>query len=299
MGYNAIHPDAAIFHRGVIKQAGGKAARVFKAVTQPDGFADFIYPFVLPETPDLPSILLHGSSTNIGGDVTAPTYTAPTFTMGISPISLESGTRSNIVVNSSWVQADAGAPTAFSITLAGQTGHTGVSPVPFTFNNVQFTDAIQTVNASVTWAAGPIKNDEEGRPHPTGAVGMGTANRSATFQGFRRAFWEARTSKGNAPTTSAQIRGLTEKSSAGAQRVFVIDIPVGTFDIIFAFPVILGSNIDVRSQIFSGINYSSAFTRSVVAVEGAEGFNAVNYNVFYFSADIGFPVVDRYTITIS
>jgi len=61
MGYNAINPDATTFHRGVINRSGGRGGlRSFQTVKQPAGTDDFVHDFVLPETPDLPTVLVRG-----------------------------------------------------------------------------------------------------------------------------------------------------------------------------------------------------------------------------------------------
>jgi hypothetical protein len=184
------------------------------------------------------------------------------------------------------------------VTLPGQPTFNAAAPSVHTFDDVEFTDAVQTITATVHYADGLIKTNGDGVPVP-GSVMAGLLTRTAALQGYRKAFWGVSSVKGSAPTTSAQVRGLAGSTSNAAQRTMVIDIPAGTFDIMFAYPASLGDDIDVRAQSFSGVDYSSAFTKSTVNVEGAGGFTAVPYHVYYFSADVGFPVSDQYTVTIS
>jgi len=67
MPYNAINPDADVFYRGVISNGGARGARGFRTVKAPPGTDDFVHPFKLPVTPDLPTIrnwlIEHGYAT--------------------------------------------------------------------------------------------------------------------------------------------------------------------------------------------------------------------------------------------
>jgi len=294
MGYNAIKPDAVTFHRGVISRQGGRVARAFTTVKQPAGTDDFINPFKLPETPDLPRVLrtVFVEGGTLGG--AGVTYDAPTFTITVAPTLLEAGSTSNITVTPNWTRNDAGAPTAYSVSLLGQTTFNATNPVAHTFNNVQFTDVLQTINVALQYAAGDIKKDGDGNDVP-GRVPAGTFNRSATFRGFRRAFWTSFSSQVSTPTDGNVIRGWTGGGAGEAQRNFVVPVAANMYDTIIALPAILGNNI---SAIINGFEQGSAFTRTTVSVPGANNTLPTNYNVWHLTSLIPMPAFNiNVTIT--
>lgn len=306
MGYNAILSDAAVFYRGVVKRAGGRGARTFQTVKDPPGTDGFVYPFILPQTPDVPIVMpivqVEGEITG-GGGVTRPTYKAPAFTISASPLTGEVGDTINVAVSASWTQNDAGTASNYRLTLTGETPYTNAAgTTAYTFANVALTDTPKTLSGRIAHSAGAIKNDSEGNPYPAGAIGANAnlASNNITISGYRKAFWGTTNAKGTAPTTSAQVRALGNESTAGAQKSFKINIPLGDWDTIIAIPASLGNNIDIRAASYSGVDYGVAFTKSTVGVDGlTTGQDNTPYNVWYFSPDEANIVDDVYTITIS
>ena len=302
MGYNAINPEAAFFYRGVVNRSGGRRGlRSFQTIKQPAGTDDFVHPFKLPETPDLPFVLVNGYPSDVaidegGGGTTfygsgtvgggsMITYKTPVFALAANPVSMEAGSTSNVVVTPTWTQNDAGVPNSFAVTLPGETGYSGTVPIPYTFNNVEFRDAVRTVSATIGYAAGAIKQDGLGVNVP-GSIAAGNLTRTVDLKGYRRAFWGTRALPLPPPTLSTEIRALT--GSAGeAQGSFVVPIPAGAYDLIFAAPAALGNSV---SAILGSFTYDgSAFSRTQVMVAGANGYTPVIYNVWLYSAVIPFP----------
>ena len=290
MGYNAINPDAAVFYRGVINRSGGRGGlRSFQTIKQSVG-DDFVHPFKLPETPDMPTILIKGSG---AGGAVGITYTAPTFTIAASQVSMEAGSIANIIVTPTWIQNDAGTPNSFSVDLQGETGYTGTAPMIHTFPNVEFRDAIRTISAVIGYAAGIIKQDGLGVNVP-GSIAAGSLTRTVDFRGYRKVFYGTSVVQGNAPTTSAAIRALTGSTGEG-QRSFIVSIPAGAYDLMFAAPVALGNHASVM---LGGFEQGSAFTRTQVMVEGANGFAPTMYNVWFYSAALPFTT-GSFSVTIT
>lgn len=112
------------------------------------------------------------------------------------------------------------------------------------------------------------------------AAGSKTAN-SDTVTGYRNSFWGSVTSKDGTPT-SAVIRGLSGKKGGAIAAGYEGDASeaVGAMRIIIAVPAprTINSIKDVN-----GLNAEafSAFTHITVKVEGANKYDAVDYNVYY------------------
>ena len=299
MGFNAINPDAAIYFRGVISNGGARSARGFRTVKQPPGTYDFIYPFILPSTPDLPDILIGHPVVGTGEGTTRPVYRAPTLTLDAAPTTGETGTVLPVInVTPTWTQNNAGNPISSQVTLGSNT-NTGGGIAPSQFTNIQLTDTAQQLRASVTYAAGSILNDPEGNPDPVGSIPAGTIQSNVVnIVGYRKAFWATSAVRGSAPTSSAQVRGLSDSSTAGAQRSFSFVLPASTYDIIIATPALLGNNIDIRIPP-TDMNQGMFFTRTQVSVAGADGTTmGMPYNVWFYSAVIPFAA-SNVNVTIS
>ena len=112
------------------------------------------------------------------------------------------------------------------------------------------------------------------------AAGTKSAN-SSSVTGYRNSFWGGVTSKEGIPT-SAIIRGLAGKKWGNISAGDTGDAQesVGDMRVIIAVPAphTINSIKDVN-----GLNAEafSAFTHVTVEVEGANGYTAKTYNVYY------------------
>jgi hypothetical protein len=95
---------------------------------------------------------------------------------------------------------------------------------------------------------------------------------------------------------SAFIRGTTPKN-ANTTNFGTVTIPAGTKRVMFAVlgDKTLSSVIDVDGQ---NLDVKANFTKDIVAVEGANGYEAANYSVFHFENENGVAAT-KYTVTIS
>lgn len=115
-----------------------------------------------------------------------------------------------------------------------------------------------------------------------GKIASGTKSAtSGAVTGYRNSFWGSVTSKEGTPT-SAVIRGLSGKKGGAisAGNTGDADEAVGAMRVIIAVPSprTINSIKDVN-----GLNAEafSAFTHIMVNVEGANGYEAKTYNVYY------------------
>lgn len=129
------------------------------------------------------------------------------------------------------------------------------------------------------------------------AAGSKSKDATATYSCYRKMFYGTRTDIDT--LDSAKIRALTgEKEAAKANNSLSVTIPVGAKRVIIAVP----SNRTVTSV--KDVNDSSAevissFVQQTVAVEGAEGYTAVDYKVYV--SDYANPAVaaNTYKVTIA
>ena len=319
MSYTAIDPTAASFKRAVVGTGAGRSRRGVKTVTGssdsdktgPIVTNEFTNPFKEIIAPEIPQWVgfRGGTGDSAGGAVGPnPTYQAPTLSIVANPITGEVGSPINVQVTPAWAQRDAGAPVppGYQVTLTGVTTFTNPTPITNTFNGVQLGDSARQLRASVAHAAGPIKNDNQGNPFPTGSIQAGTVQSNIiNITGFRKAFWAFSSVPISTPTTSTGIRafevsGFSMNNIATAKQI-VMSVPIGTRDIIFAFPVAVGNirAVDGVVQTPGNFDIQGAFTQSIVNVDGATaGQDTIQYYVYHVSNDIATSSVTTLTVNI-
>lgn len=138
------------------------------------------------------------------------------------------------------------------------------------------------VSVVATHTAGVAPKNNLGTPVDAKKITAGTKNASSgAVTGYRNSFWGGVKSKEGTPTSVA-IRGLAGKKNGNIAAGNTGDAQesVGDMRVIIAVPAprTINSIKDVN-----GLNAEafSAFTHVVVKVEGANGFEAKDYNVYY------------------
>ena len=138
------------------------------------------------------------------------------------------------------------------------------------------------VSVTATHTEGAIPKNNLGSEVPGKKIASGTKSAtSSAVTGYRNSFWGSVTSKEGTPT-SAVIRGLSGKKNGAiaANNTGDANEAVGAMRVIIAVPAprTITSIKDVN-----GLNAEafSAFTHITVNVEGANGYEAKTYNVYY------------------
>ncbi len=138
------------------------------------------------------------------------------------------------------------------------------------------------VSVTATHTKGADPKNNVGTVIPSLAIASGTKSAtSSAVTGYRESFWGSLTSKGGTPT-SRDIRSLSGKKSGVIKEKDAGDAneAVGAMRVIIAVPAprTITSIKDVN-----GLNAEafSAFTHITVDVEGANGYEAKSYNVYY------------------
>ena len=226
------------------------------------------------------SITLDGAGAKEVGTTVTPKYTT-TFKPGSYTFGPDTG-----VTATGWSVKDTA-----NVTKTTATG---------TFEDLQVQDNTNyRLTATATYGEGAVAFNNLGKnsdPVKKIAAGSKSATSSA-ITGYRNGFYGTLEAAGD--LTSAIIRGLTKTNKAVAKgNTLSIAIPVGAKRVIFAYPKTIG---DVKSvKDVNGLNaeIASTFTKIEVSVEGANGFNAIPYNVYYTDYANPNDKANTYTVTI-
>lgn len=159
-----------------------------------------------------------------------------------------------------------------------------------TFDNVTaggtFTTTLNTSSDSASFSVSVVASD--GSTNVTK-----TAIKSFNSSGFFGA------STTDQPfTTSAEIRSLNKKQNIAKGDTFTINIPVGSRTITIAYPASLGDITSVKFVESLNAEIKSAFVKSTVNVEGANGATAIPYNVYTQVSPVEFNAISQYDVTI-
>ena len=138
------------------------------------------------------------------------------------------------------------------------------------------------VSATVNYGDGAIPKTNIGNAYAAGQIKAGSKSAtSSTITGYRNTFYGSVTDKSGG-ITSAVIRGLAGKKngSISAGNTFKAAEAVGAMRVIIALPT-PRTCTSIKDE--NGLNAEalSAFTKITVSVEGANGYTAKDYNVYY------------------
>ena len=217
----------------------------------------------IPASYTQPSVSLVASGTTKGGNY-------------------EVGTTLNGTLTATFTAGDAGALTNLQIKKGGTAVVEGAS-TPQTYNVTGVLgEETQTFQATATYEAGAVKDDNLGDPSPDGQIQAGSKNSSnITFTGYRKYFYGADSTGTTAITTSADIRKLTNSNAKASKGTkFSITVPTGSTRCTIAFDKTVGTLAQVLYKEAGNSNITGQFALSEVNVEGADGFTAKAYNVY-------------------
>ena len=153
------------------------------------------------------------------------------------------------------------------------------------------------VSVTTSHSAGAVPKTNLGSDYAAGQIKAGSKTESSgAVTGFRNEFYGTMTTKPGT-MTSANIRGLAGKK-AQATGTISVSVPVGAMRVVIAVPdsEVVNSVLDVNglnAQIFS------SFTHTTVEVEGANGYTAKTYNVYYLDYAAANDTANTYTVTIA
>ena len=231
-----------------------------------------------------------------------PTYLAPTLTLaGSSPNAggIEYGTSISPTLTPTFNQRDGGALSEYRLLRNGTPIYTGAAASAMADLPAFNISAVTTYTAQADFGIGPVKNDSEGDPDPTGQIQAGTVN-SGNVVYTPQFRWFAGALTANTPlTTSDQIRALPQ---TGLNPQNGTNIPVnvtsgaGHMQIVFAYPAVLRVPISIMTSAFP-MDLKGSFVETIIPVNDASGGNPTNYRILFLTPAIPFET-DVYTMTI-
>ena len=232
-------------------------------------------------------------------------YTSPSINNTITtttPLCGEIGALSAINFTSSYVNADAGAITAYAVLTSWdnttytqitavnttQTSFTVTTPsVPLSSNGVNPNNTFY-IQTSATFTTGPVKYNSYNDLNATGQIQAGSTTKttSVAVSAFRRMYYTFDTST-STPVDSNSVRALTgviNNPQAGNTYTFTqAQIPAGLKRMVFAYPAYAGP-ITYAQDTTDNFSYLSNLTLTTVSVSGANGQYPINYNVYTYIA---------------
>ena len=152
--------------------------------------------------------------------------------------------------------------------------------------------------AIATHGAGVTADDnlgDDSSPAVSITAGSKTKETSA-YTPFRNVFYGASTTK---PTLdSAAIRALTPTGKAYAAGTLTINVPAGAQRVVIACIAGKTGVTKVINETAMNADVTSTFAKSTVPVEGAEGYTAVDYNVWVYEPAVAYenPAVLKVTL---
>lgn len=232
-----------------------------------------------------------------------PVYTAPSVSVAVSSGtaggSYEEGTTATPTITATFTKNDAGSLNNIIIKKNGAQVATSTSSPASHTETITITGSIK-FSATATYAAGLIKKDNFGEDYPTGAISAGSKDSSEiTYSGYRKYFWGS-DSVTTAPASSGNIRSLTNSSSNAASqgRTFTLSVTKGQTRAIFAYPANIRDVSSVKYVEMGNDESKALFEKTVIPVEGANGFTAIDYKVYTLMPAQPFPSDMTFSVTI-
>lgn len=152
------------------------------------------------------------------------------------------------------------------------------------FNQITVGDSTNyTITATATYNDGAIAKDNVGgNSNPVVKISAGSKSKtSSAITGYRS--WFTYVGTDLSTLTSAIIRGSSFKNKGAAGTNFNVDlkIPAGTKRVCIAIPASKSKSLSCVTDVDGmGLDVKANFTKQTVSVEGANGYTAVNYDVF-------------------
>lgn len=136
--------------------------------------------------------------------------------------------------------------------------------------------------ATVQHTAGVTAHDNlGGDSSPVVAIAAGSKSKQTTaYTPYRNYFYGATTDK--PALDSAYIRGLTKSNKAYSAGTITLNVPAGSNRVCIACVATATGVTQVINETALNADVTATFAKSTVQIEGANGYTAVDYNVWAF-----------------
>ena len=237
-----------------------------------------------------------------GTQIASPAYTAGALNPGSYSFGPKAGTG---VVASHWKVeriTDKGTTVVTEVDTASLTaGNDAHDGVAFIIGDSGEDNAVASLKyrATVTHGAGVQAEDNlGGASDPAVAITAGTKTKdTSAYTPYRNYFYGATAAK---PTLdSAYIRGLTKSNRAYTAGTITLHIPAGATRVAIACIAGKTGVTKVINETALNADVTDTFTKKTVAVEGANGYTAKDYNVWVFEPAIPYENAAVLKVTLS
>ena len=232
-----------------------------------------------------PSVSISSSSFKayeVGTNVT------PSYTATLNPGSYQYGPATGITATS-WSVVDNAAEPNTLTTASGS------------FPQMQVVDGTSySITATASYGAGAIPVTALGQEYADGQIKAGSKSATkGTITGYRNGFYGTTTSQSSGTFESDNIRALTATNKAvTAGTVWNISIPVGARSVVFAYPATIRDVTSVLDANGLNAEIKTAFTKVQAQVAGANGYNPIEYKVYYTNYANANDTQNTYKVTI-
>lgn len=155
------------------------------------------------------------------------------------------------------------------------------------------------ITAKATYGNGAIPKTNIGNDYAAGQIKAGSKTAtSGAITGYRNSFYGTKAEK--ATVDSAAVRSLTGKSGKALTNgaKFNVTIPVGALRVVIAYPATLRDVTSIADVNGMNAEIKTSFTKTTVAVEGANGAAAIDYKVYTLDFANANDAANTYAVTI-
>ena len=216
------------------------------------------------------------------------TNVTPSYTATLNPGSYQYGPATGITATSWSVMDNAAEPNTLT-TASGS------------FPQMQVIDGTSySITATASYGAGAIPVTALGQEYADGQIQASSKSATkGTITGYRNGFYGTTTSQSSGTFESDNIRALTATNKAvTAGTVWNISIPVGARSVIFAYPATIRDATSVLDANGLNAEIKTAFTKVQAQVAGANGYNPIEYKVYYTNYANANDTQNTYKVTI-
>ena len=232
-----------------------------------------------------------------------PIYYQPTVNLTPNNVYLEVGTIINFTLNTVFTQNDAGSINRYKLDKNYNSSNVNlvdegnISEYLDNTSDPVLVGSDLVYTAEVFYDEGITKDDNLGVPIPEGKILAGSKIDTFTVVGVRAYFYNADTSI-VAPTSSEEIRVLGGGMGAVNGTTFTIHIPTGTTRIVFSYPATLRDVSTVKYVELGNGEVKDTFALSTVVVDGASGYQGIDYKTYTYLPAVPFGDAATYIVTI-
>lgn len=264
-----------------------------------DIFSKRLQPTITAQ-PSVSGFALSGAkAVEAGTKLDAAAYSAGTLNAGSYQYGPETG-----VVASNWVVqriTDQGTEQIVSVDSASlDAGSDNNGGAGFTIGDVGGEGVVSSLKykAIATHGAGVTADDNLGDDSsPAVAISAGTKEKTTSaYTSYRNYFYGATEEK--PALDSAYIRGLTKSNKAYASGTVTINVPAGAQRVVIACLATRTGVTKIINETAMNADVTSTFDKSTVAVEGANGYTAQDYNVWVFEPAVPYENAATLKVTL-